>query len=124
MQKKNCSKERGMSDSIKLALISFAFAWFCGITFELFTYLLLYGDLAGRLHLFVHLLRARFFPNKFEKLVSGVIDDIEESDAILSEIIRLRSGSPETVARLQPESGHNVPCGGASVEFNPGTEGV
>jgi len=75
-------------------------------------------------YFFVHQIRARFFPSEFEKRVSGLLDDIEESTALAEEIIRLRSNNSKLAAGIHAENVNDTSGGGAAVEFKPGAEAV
>jgi len=67
------------------------------------------------INFFIHQIRARFFPSEFEKLVSGVLDDIEKSDVLADKIIRLQGSGPKMTASLNAENGDDASGGRASV---------
>ena len=61
-------------------------------------------------------IRSRFFPTEFEKLVTGVADDIEVSDAISSELVKRKGGIAERITYLEPEIGKYVYCDNSNKE--------
>ena len=61
-------------------------------------------------------IQSLFIPTEFEKLVTDVADNIEVSDAILSELVRRKGGIVERITYLEPEIGKYVSCDNSNKE--------
>ena len=71
---------------------------------------------------FIDEIGARFFPNKPQKLRAAILDDIEQSDALLTEAVRRQRESSTKITQLHPEQGDDISGGGTAVQIEPGKE--